>query len=292
MLVVKRLHEVPLEQAVSVLYQNDQALRYDRERHIRRFTARFGREGLSPVLSVLALFHGYPCGVVLCGIREMGGEKVAWISDNIVLPKYGEQRVREAMMDAIMTAFEEEGVTLATLEIDAESEDVIEFYNGLNFEVVDRLLLLQGESHQHIQDDPNPGSPLFHVEKSAAQEARFFNDIRIVPWKNQWQNLRIDGELLTILDENEQRVGHIIYKKIYDKGHSLTNVTAFQWRIEEEHPEAESIFAIGFRNLMTLTQKKVPIYALLLASDWQMIERIESYGFSKVNEQVFMIRRF
>lgn len=290
MLVVKRMHEVPLEQAVSVLHQNEYGKFYDIERDIRHFAARFGREGLSPVLSVVTFIQDEPAGFVLSGVREMGGEKVAWISDNVVVPKFRDAYVREAMMERVMSAFEEEGVTLATVEVNAESDQTIQFYHDMDFEIVDRLLLMKG-----IFEETNGESQqqeAFSVEKTVAQDARFFNDIRIVPWKNQWQNLRTDGELLIIKDNDKQRVGHIIFKKSYDKSHALSHMLVHQWRIEEDHPEAETIFEIGWRTLNSFTNGYAPFIASILASDWQMIERFENIGFDKISEKVFMIKRF
>ena len=132
----------------------------------------------------------------------------------------------------------------------------------------------------------------FIIEKMLAQDARFFNDIRIVPWKNQWQNLRTDGELLTIVDDDGQRVGHIIFKKSYDKNHGLSHMMVYQWRIEEDHPEAESIFDLGCSSMMASTNGITPFLISLMASDWQMVERIEAAGFAKIAERVFMIKRF
>lgn len=293
MLVVKRMHEVPLEEAVSVLHQNDHDIFYDKERNIRHFAARFGREGLSPVLSVVTYDQKQPVGFVLSGVREMGGEKVAWICENVVLPEYRDHHVREVMLDTVMAAFEEEGVTLATLEVNAENEEMVDLYSHLDFEIVDRLLLLKGELYADDAEDWPPSElTSFQVEKSVAQEARFFHDIRIVPWRNQWQSLRSDGELLTILDGNAQRVGHLIFKRRYDQSHNLSTVTIHQWRIEEDHPDAERIFSLGFRHLQSIIGKNVPVITSILASDWQMVERLESIGFLKMTEHVFMIKRF
>lgn len=290
MLVVKRMHEVALEQPVSVLHQNELGKFYDMERDIRHFAARFGREGLSPVLSVVAYIDDEPVGFVLSGVREIGGEKVAWISDNVAVPKSRDAHVQEAMMEKVMAAFEEEGVTLATVEVNVESEQSVHFYQGMGFEVVDQLLLMKGKFEQAFYDAEHHSS--FIIVNSVAQDARFFNDIRIVPWKNQWQNLRTDGELLTILDREEQRVGHIIFKKSYDKGHSLSHMMIHQWRIEEEHPDAEIIFETGWSALEDLTQGQIPFVVSLLASDWQMVERLEGAGFTKLSERDFMIKRF
>jgi ribosomal protein S18 acetylase RimI-like enzyme len=290
MLVVKRMHEVPLEQAVLVFHQNEYGNFYDIERDIRHFAARFGREGLSPVLSVVTFKQEEPVGVVLSGVREMGGEKVAWISDNVVVPKFREAHVRETMMERVLSAFEEEGVTLATVEVNADNEQTIQFYHDMGFEIVDRLLLMKGVFEESPEDGLEQG--VFTVEKTVAQDARFFNDIRIVPWKNQWQNLRSDGELLIIKDDNNQRVGHIIFKKNYDKSHALSHMMVHQWRIEEDHPDAETIFEAGWMSLNAFTNGQTPFVASLLASDWQMVERLEGIGFDKISEKVFMIKRF
>ena len=178
MLIFKRMHEVPLDQAVSVLSQHEHGNFYDMERDIRHFAARFGREGLSPVLSVITFIQDKPVGFVLSGVREMGGEKVAWISDNVVIPKYSDAQVREAMMEKVLAAFEEEGVTLATLEVNAESGQTIEFYHHMGFEIVDRVLLMKGV-FQKPQIDFELRRP-FSIEKMVAQDARFFNDILLL----------------------------------------------------------------------------------------------------------------
>ncbi|WHT49690.1 hypothetical protein QNH10_09470 [Sporosarcina thermotolerans] len=52
------------------------------------FVGRFGNDGLSPALSVVAYDGADPIGFVLQGIREVDGQKISWNGGTGIIPEY------------------------------------------------------------------------------------------------------------------------------------------------------------------------------------------------------------
>ncbi|MFC4619347.1 GNAT family N-acetyltransferase [Camelliibacillus cellulosilyticus] len=290
MLVIKRLSEVSLEQAVIAWNSGYEGYPFDMSMDVDRFAARLGLESLSPEMSFIAFVDHEPVGIVMSGARDIGSEKVAWCGGMAVAADKRGRGVGKALMEALLNRFHEAGVTLATLEALAENETAIHLYQTMGFEIVDQLLILEADDNLNREAFKSNDNQRFLIQFAVAQDARHLLSSRIAPWQTQWQSLRRDGELMKVVLDGAV-VGYALFRRYFDRDDALARVAIYQWRIEEDDA-FDDIFQIMCTGLFPDPEDNyLKIAFNLPASDWQVVERLEWLGFKKRTEQVFMVKR-
>jgi GNAT superfamily N-acetyltransferase len=222
MIRLKRMSDCTWNEAMQAWNEGFQGYFADMTMTIERFTDRFGMEGLSPALSVIAFDGDIPVGMIVNGIKEIKGEKVGWNGGTAVAPAYRKQGVGKVMMDFVLDVYAENGVTVATLEAIRENEKAIALYEQKGYRIFDRLVHLKQNGKLQLPEAQN-----FTIQPMRPPQVvplSFY--VQHAPWQTQALNVR-DAEAAIAYEGNEA-VGYALYKHMYNEQGELTHILLYQ----------------------------------------------------------------
>jgi hypothetical protein len=75
---IKKLSQCSLEEALTAWNKGFEGYLVPIKMDIEAFINRVVHEGLSPEKSIIAFMHEEPSGIIMTGIREVSGRKIAW----------------------------------------------------------------------------------------------------------------------------------------------------------------------------------------------------------------------
>lgn len=110
---------------------------------IPQFLDRLVKEDLSPELSIVAFDEGHPVWIVVHGIRDIKGKKVAWNGGTGVAPAYRRKGIGKLLMEESFKCLKESGVEIATLEVLSDNEKAASLYKKMGYKVVDTVEFLK-----------------------------------------------------------------------------------------------------------------------------------------------------
>jgi GNAT superfamily N-acetyltransferase len=292
MVEIKSLSTLTFDEALSIWNLGFEGYIYDQKMSLDQFIQRFGNEGLSPNLSIVAFVDGEPAGIVLNGVRTINGKKTAWNGGTGVAMKFRRQGIGKVMIEAVLDLYKENGIDEAILEAAKPNEPAIALYKKCGYELIDELTFLQYEGA--LKEDVFAVDPSvkYEIKKGIAIDAAnidFYNSD--VPWQTDWQGLRRDGELLTLL-ENGEVVGYFLYKRGITPDGKVGNIILFNSGIKPGRSDSEQIARFGIREVfspldydgkrLTFNYRKENKY---------VVSALESEGFKPFTEQVYMKKR-
>lgn len=292
MIEVRKLSTLTLDEALETWNKGFEGYVYDQKMSLDQFIQRFGNEGLSPELSVVAFVDGEPAGLVLNGLRTVNGKKVSWNGGTGVAVKYRRTGVGKAMMEETLKLYRENDVDIATLEAAKSNIKAISLYKQYGYDLIDDLVFLQNKeplSNESFTLEENPKG--YTSRKGLAHEAGSLSIINhLVPWQTHWLSLRRDGELLVIEDQGEA-VGYFLYKKQYDDSGKPTALVLFSAGLAPNRPDAEDIVRYGLGVLFG--PHDVPMNRATFnfpSSNIEIVALLKELGFTPYTEQVFMVK--
>lgn len=283
MISFKRLNECVLDEAVEAWNEGFAGYFLDMTMSPEAFLNRLTMEGLSPALSFVVYAEGRPAGIVLNGIREIQGIRVAWNGGTGVVPEYRGKGISRTLMDHALQIYREESVQLSTLEALSPNERAIRLYKSKGYETVDRILymgcdqaLLKLDGVEAAEYTYRHGTP----QDIKAYEA-------LMPWQSQWANFRRDGEAL-LVHEKEHVIAYALFKRIYDADGENNGISVGQVRILEQRADQERLLQSLLSKILQPERTSFKRTFPVLASDKQLLHSLKSLGFEEKLSQVWM----
>lgn len=190
------------------------------------FISRFGNDGLSPALSIVAYDGEDPIGFVLQGIREADGQKISWNGGTGIIPEYRGRKLGIHLMEEAEKLLKEHNVSVATLEALSENEAAITLYEKCGYKVEDDLLFLQANGLLASQLPNHDGYEMKRIPAAQTIGSDLFPSI--VPWQTDASNTpKIGGEAVLITKNGEVQAACLLRKK-YVFGNTTESITLFQ----------------------------------------------------------------
>lgn len=190
------------------------------------FVSRFGNDGLSPALSIVAYDGTDPIGFVLQGIREVDGQKISWNGGTGINREYRGRKLGYSLMEEAEKIIKELNVSIATLEALSENKAAISLYEKCGYKVEDDLLFLRANE---ILDSKLPDLDDYEIIRIPATQS-IGSDLfsTIVPWQTDASNTsKLGGEAVMISKNGEVQAACLIRKKRVF-GNKTESITLFQ----------------------------------------------------------------
>ncbi|WP_068614863.1 GNAT family N-acetyltransferase [Paenibacillus tuaregi] len=288
---IRRLSACTLEEAVQAWNDGFEGYYFNATTTPEAFIKRMTMEELSPTLSVVAFKDNRPVGIVLSGVRDSGGRRIAWNGGTgVAMPLRGSGNGR-TLMEASIAALKEEGVELSTLEAISENAKAIALYEKLGYKIVDQLehLNLKGAAPANPLPAGIQGYTAKRVAPVQAGQLPFYR--ADYTWQTQWQNAK-DGEAVIIHDESGTPAGYAYFRKTYSPAGIHTATTLFQCEAAPGHSQAEGIIRLmlayvfgDFNDDINRIVPNVPLTASALT-----YSVLREAGFTTMAAQVQMVK--
>ncbi|WDV94783.1 GNAT family N-acetyltransferase [Brevibacillus parabrevis] len=309
MLVLKSMEQCTVAEAVLAYNRGFSGYFFDQSKTADTLIWKMGKEELSPTHSLVAFVNGDPAGIVLNGIWERDGQKVGWNGGTGVAPEHRRCGVGQALMEATLQIYREQGVQLAALVAIRENDRAIALYEKIGFAVCDQSIFLEQKAHDRKRSHP---TSLKNVEASSTEEGVlsalqkeaspsyellegmpddvYSLDFWTKPlWDIQWRTIE-NKQAVLVRDENKQVIGYALYRRIFENG-KQTTALLFQCEARPERADREAIVRSALAHVFSPWDKE--LYRLtvnLPASNEMAIRILQRAGFDVMAEQVFMTR--
>ncbi|MGU3472860.1 GNAT family N-acetyltransferase [Paenibacillus sp. D51F] len=285
MITFKCLSECTLEEAVNVWNEGFAGYSVPISMSVESFVNRLVLEELSPTLSFLACRDNRAVGIVLSGIREVQGRKVAWNGGTGVAQEERGTGIGQAMIDHALELYREQGVDIATLEAISENERAIRLYKSRGYEVVDEMVYLACDSK--LPDLAGDVDGLTAVPGTALDLKPYE---RMLPWQFQWPNYRRDGQSLVVLERGKP-VAYALYRRSLDSAGTGIGVTISQLRVLDARDDHDALLRFLLAHIAEPERSSYKRTVPMLRSDDALHRLLTELGFKPSNlEQVFMLQ--
>lgn len=289
MITLKRLNQCTLDEAVRGYNRGFEGYFFDQSKTADSLAHKLGKEELSPVHSLVA-FHGQePIGIVLSGIWNRKGKRIAWNGGTGVAPEYRKQGVGQRLMEETLQIYREQGVDLAALVAIKENSKAISLYERLGFQVVGQSIFLESQEW--------PASRFSKANLPYRGEHGIPQDVYRLPfwtepiWDVQWNTIE-NREALLIRDEEEQVIGYALYRRIYGDNGELATVLLFDAGAHPERGDADDIIQYALEGVYASRDTDNASYHRLTVNlpvtNQRVISALERAAFTRMAEQVFM----
>lgn len=289
---IKRLKSCTLEQAVTAWNTGFEGYYFDATMTVDHFTTRLIMEGLSPELSVVAFVEGEPAGLVLSGIREICGKKVAWNGGTGVASKFRRMGVGKALVQASLEVYEEQGVDIATLEAIQDNRKAIELYRQSGYEITDHLVYFTHEGVFARPPFPRAETEPYRSRRGLAQDVRRLPFYQAMgPWQTQWPSAR-DGESVIVHTADGEEIAYAVYKRTFQGDGSQTGVVLYQigWHPNRFELDADDVIRFTLQQVFAPELSLRRTVVNLTSSHVLVTEALQEAGFRVHSEQVGMVR--
>jgi GNAT superfamily N-acetyltransferase len=286
MVTFKRLSDCTFNEAVTAWNRGFEGYFFNMTTTVDRFTARLVMEDLSPDLSLIAFDGNEPIGIVLNGIRNINGRKMAWNGGTGVASAYRGKGIGKALIEESLSIYKSNDVHIATLEAISENEKAISLYKSLGYSISDQLVYLQhsGFLQQNIfQTNEN-----YHLEKVSPQEVSILGFYRhTVPWQTQWQSTK-GGEALIAIDKKGRKVGYALYRRMYNEQGDLLGESLLHCAADPNYEGNDSVIKYLLKHVFS---KGCQHYVVNLpVSDLFTYSLLKKAGFTVKVEQCYMMK--
>ncbi|WP_312113320.1 GNAT family N-acetyltransferase [Brevibacillus reuszeri] len=288
MLTFKRFHECTLDEAVQAYNRGFEGYYFDQSKTADTLALKMGKEELSPLYSVLAFMNDEPVGIVLNGIWQRRGKKVAWNGGTGVAPAYRNQGIGRALMEETLRIYEEQEVELATLVAIRENEKAISLYEKMGFQLVDQSIFLEKRGElRSLDDDRHSRYRIVHGIPHDVYQLPFWTN---PVWDIQWQTIE-NKEALLVMDNEEQVIGYALYRRIFADDQSLATILLFHCEADPKcQDQAETIRYALAHVFAPLDVDCHRLTVNLPGSNLPVVTALQDAGFARMAEQVFMTK--
>jgi len=255
------------------------------------FVARLGNEGLSTELSVVMFDEDIPIGIVLQGIREVDGQKIAWNGGTGIIPEYRGKKLGTILMEKALELLKQQSVSVATLEALTVNHPAIKLYEKIGYEVIDTLHFWEADGVLPFDEDVASEFSLKRIPALQAANAGIFPTL--VPWQVDPSVIPKVGGEAVIAMKNEEVLAACLVKTKQQYGSEVEGVTLFQAVLNKEDEEGErALHAVLQEGLYFQHSLKRTTYNLV---DYKQktLSFLQNQGFKKMElSQVFMVKKF
>ncbi|RUT48102.1 GNAT family N-acetyltransferase [Paenibacillus anaericanus] len=286
MITYKVLSEFPIKDVSELWNKAFEGYIVNASMPLDRFITRVASEGLSLEHSFACYVNGEQAGIVMGGFREVSGKKVAWNGGTAVVPAFRGKGIGKAMIARNLELYAELVVDVAYLEAISTNESAIRLYETMNYELVDRLILL---SNEHKLDMTDWSSHSYTVTRGLAIEVGtllFYTPGEV--WQSQLPSLK-DGESVTVYDGDEA-VGYGLFRRTFDSYGNLAGITLLRCESAPNRLDRESIVKAALREIWQPTRNCKRTVHNIRASNRTLIELLDQLGFNVFMEQVLMVQ--
>ena len=252
--------------------------------------SRITAEGISLDFSFIAFSKNAPVGFLLNGIRRQGGHRVAWNGGTGVVPPFRGKGVGKLLVNAALSLYASEDVSLATLEAITDNAPAIALYQKCGYEIADELIFLQ-------RDTAMPSLPVsarYQVEFVPPAMVGVLNFYRkSAPWQGQWQSIMLgNGDGLIAYDEAKKPVAYALRKKRFDDNGKLAGISLYQCEVNPECDDRElaagSILDVAFSTDEGPCLRRAHNFS---KSNSMILSLLDQAGFELLISQVQMMKR-
>lgn len=251
-LIFKKMSNMKFEEAHELFNKGFEGYMIPMNLNIDQFVDRFGTDGLSAELSVVAFHDNSPIGFVLQGIKEEGGLTISWNGGTGIIPEYrGKQIGFQLIMEAEKLLLEKE-VDIATLEALTENIPAIRLYEKSGYHIADQLLFLSGPGPL-VEKLPELDN--YELERIPAFQTIGTNIFpSLVPWQTAASNVSKVGGEVVVLKKDGAIKGACLLRKRGVYGEKPTGITLFQLAPYECIEEVVLLLAHALEFDMDLTR--------------------------------------
>ncbi|WP_026584490.1 GNAT family N-acetyltransferase [Bacillus sp. J33] len=245
---IKKLSQCTLEEALAAWNKGFEGYMVPVTMTVQAFVNRMANEDLLPDKSVVGFMQGEPSGIIMTGIREIGGKKIAWNGGTGIAPAYRGKGLSAAMMEEVFDIYKAEKAQAAVLEAIEENERAIKLYKKMGYETADQLLYLN--KHITLKEKSSYIKNHFEIKKVYPEQLQSlsFYDIDAA-WQCQWQSIK-HGEAAVFVSPEGKEDGYILFKRILDRAGSTNRIIIYQLKFREncsiKETMAESILGTMF----------------------------------------------
>lgn len=245
---IKKLSQCTLEVALAAWNKGFEGYMVPVTMSVQAFVNRMANEDLLPDKSVVGFMQGEPSGIIMTGIREIGGKKIAWNGGTGIAPAYRGKGLSAAMMEEVFDIYKAEKAQAAVLEAIEENERAIKLYKKMGYETADQLLYLN--KHITLKEKSSYIKNHFEIKKVYPEQLQSlsFYDIDAA-WQCQWQSIK-HGEAAVYVSPEGKEDGYILFKRILDRAGSTNRIIIYQLKCREncsiKETMAESILGTMF----------------------------------------------
>jgi len=285
-LTYKKLTALNFEDALELFNKGFEGYKIPMNLTMEQFMNRFGSEGLSAELSIVAFDGEVPVGFVLQGIKEEADMKIAWNGGTGIVPEYRGKQVGFHLIKESEKILLENNVDVATLEALSENSPAIRLYEKCGYQIVDNLVFLSVKGSL-MKNLPSLGE--FQLERFPAFQA-IGSDLfpAIVPWQTSPSIVpKVGGEVVLLKKEGAVRAACLIRKRaVY--GAKTEGITLFQLSGNGNPEEIELLLAHALEFDQDLGRSTYNFST----GDGAVLNLLLSYGFEKTPiSQVFMTKK-
>lgn len=287
---VKRLNELTFDQALQIWNEGFKGYYVEVSMTLEAFMARIVKENLSISKSIVAFDGNRPVGILLNGIQEFNGVKIAWNGGTAVVPDYRKKGVGKFLVETSEKINRDDEVEIATLEAISENTPAIELYKKMGYKIVDSLLWMNSDLDMKLEESDHN----YSYDKGSAHDMLsldiYNKDIK--PWQTEWFNVK-DAELLTISDPaTSTNVGYFLYRRVLDKSGSQIATVLYQGTAVQEREDQKKIILAGLEKVFHPLGAKIKRIAVNIPLENKvLVESLKELGFTVSTEQVFMTKR-
>lgn len=222
----KLMSSISFEEAHSLFNKGFEGYLLPMNLSFDTFVSRFGNEGLSAALSVVAFDDATPIGFVLQGIREVNGQKVSWNGGTGIIPEYRGKKLGLPLMEEAEKLLRELNVSIATLEALSENKKAISLYEKYGYKIEDDLLFLAANG---ILIGELPDLTGYEISRIPAFQCIGIDLFpSLVPWQTDPTNgPKLGGEAVLLTKDGKVHAACLIRKKgVF--GSEAEGITLFQ----------------------------------------------------------------
>lgn len=250
------------------------------------FVGRFGNEGLSAKLSIVAFDEYEPIGFVLQGMREVDGQLISWNGGTGIVPEYRGKKIGSELMREAEKVLIENEVTMATLEALTENKPAIKLYEKCGYEIIDKLYFL---SSKGVIESTLPDLGEYEINRIPAFQLIGSNLFpTLVPWQTDASiTPRVGGEAI-VISKNDMFKGACLIRKrkVYNK--ETEGITLFQLK----HTGDDEALSLLLAHALEFDQSINRSTYNFAYSDGVVVSLLESKGFEQTPvSQVFMTKK-
>lgn len=246
------------------------------------FLRRMVMEDLSPDCSIIVFSNGEPVGLVMNGIRMIGGKKVAWNGGTGIAASHRGTGLSNLLMEKVVEIYEEENIELATLEAIDENERAIKLYKKYGYEIIDQLLFLEKTISY---SEPLKETFEYHFERILPEQLStlpIYN--HLVPWQSQWQSVKT-GEAMLMTDHKDKVTGYALFKRVLNEDGQLDKLV-----LHQIHGENSEEVKLLLAKILEKAQTPVKVTTINFLASNNCTEILRNEGFEKTVGQVLMTK--
>ncbi|MVO98476.1 GNAT family N-acetyltransferase [Paenibacillus lutrae] len=270
MLVLKRLRDCSVHQAVEVWNEGFGDYYIPMKLSPDAYLSRFVNEGLSADHSLIAYEGDEPIGFLLNGIRKAGDQLVSWNGGTAVIPAYRGQGVGRQLLEASLDIYRQENVSVSTIEAFGVNTGAIRLYESLGYRTQEVLLQMKsgdntcvpevwtsagtapcgtsGDQAGEEQGHPPAGSlersgRVYTLRRGTARDAAklpFYP--KIEAWQGSWASLTAGESVVVLLDGYP--AGYALYKHTFNADGRQTGIVLYQCEASPSAEDEESILTL------------------------------------------------